>query len=80
VVGWNIAGRVGYLFDTVVHPRTGQPYTNAEMARMSAGGLTAEEVEGIRSGTFSDPTVKQVAALVIRHLFGLFVTGIIYLR
>ena len=30
---------------------------------MSAGGLTEEEVEGIRSGKISDPTVGQAAAL-----------------
>ena len=55
--------RVGYLFDTIVHPRTGEPYTNAEVARMSAGGLTEEEAEGIRTGAVPDPTVGQVAAL-----------------
>jgi hypothetical protein len=30
---------------------------------MSAGGLTEEEVEGIRTGAIPDPTVGQVAAL-----------------
>jgi hypothetical protein len=30
---------------------------------MSAGGLTEEEVQGIRSGAIPDPTVGQVAAL-----------------
>jgi transcriptional regulator with XRE-family HTH domain len=59
----DLAGRVRHLFDTVVHPRTGEPYTNAEVARMSAGLLTEEEVVGIRTGRIADPTVKQVAAL-----------------
>ena len=48
--GQNLAARVGHLFDTVLHPRIGEPYTNAEVARMSAGSLTEEEVEGIRTG------------------------------
>jgi transcriptional regulator with XRE-family HTH domain len=61
--GQNLAGRVQHLFDAVRHPKTGEPYTNAEVARMSAGGLTEEEVEGIRTGAISDPTLKQVAAL-----------------
>ena len=61
--GQDLAGRVGHLFDTIVHPGTGEPYTNAEVARMSVGALTEEEVEGIRTGDISDPTVKQVAAL-----------------
>lgn len=30
---------------------------------MSAGGLTEEEVEGMRTGRMADPTVGQVAAL-----------------
>jgi len=58
-----VAGRVGHLFENIVHPRTGEPYTNAEVARMSAGGLTEEEVEAIRTGKIADPTVGQVAAL-----------------
>jgi transcriptional regulator with XRE-family HTH domain len=61
--GQDLSGRVGHLFRAVWHPRTGEPYTNAEVARMSAGGLTEEEVEGIRTGTIPDPTVGQVAAL-----------------
>jgi transcriptional regulator with XRE-family HTH domain len=61
--GRNLAARVQHLFDTVVHPGTGEPYTNAEVARMSVGVLTEEEVKGIRTGAISDPTVGQVAAL-----------------
>jgi transcriptional regulator with XRE-family HTH domain len=59
----DLAARVGHLFETVVHPRTGEPYTNAEVARMSVGSLTVEEVEGMRTGRIADPTVSQVAAL-----------------
>jgi hypothetical protein len=33
------------------------------VARLSAGALTEEEVEGIRTGAISDPTVSRVAAL-----------------
>jgi transcriptional regulator with XRE-family HTH domain len=59
----DIAGSVESLFGAVRHPRTGEPYTNAEAARLSAVGLTEEEVEGIRTGETSDPMVGQVAAL-----------------
>jgi hypothetical protein len=55
--------RVGHLFGAIVHPETGEPYTDAEVARMSAGELTEEEVEGMRTGRIADPTVGQVAAL-----------------
>lgn len=61
--GLGVAGRVEHLFGVVRHPRTGEPYTSAEVARMSAGGLTEEEVEGTRSGAIADPTVGKIVAL-----------------
>jgi transcriptional regulator with XRE-family HTH domain len=60
--GRDLATRVGHLYEAVRHPGTGEPYTNAEVARMSAGGLTEEEVEGIRADVIPDPTIGQVAA------------------
>jgi transcriptional regulator with XRE-family HTH domain len=63
VEGRDLAARVGHLFATVMHPGTGEPYTNAEVAKMSAGVLTEEDVGGIRSGANPDPTIGQVAAL-----------------
>jgi hypothetical protein len=56
VEGWDLGARVKHLFDTVVHPRTGEPYTYAEVARMSAGGLTEGEVESI--GPARSPTPR----------------------
>jgi transcriptional regulator with XRE-family HTH domain len=47
----------------VKNPKTGEPYTNAEVTRMSAGDLTVEDVEGIRTGKIADPSVGRVAAL-----------------
>jgi hypothetical protein len=61
VEGQDLAARVESLFQTIRHPATDEPYMNAEVARMSAGVLT--EVEGMRTGKVSDPTVGQVAAL-----------------
>ena len=59
----DLAARVVHLFESIRHPATGEPYTNANVARMSAGVLTEEEVAGIRTGAIPDPTVGQVAAL-----------------
>jgi len=42
---------------------TGDSYSSAEVARMSAAALTERDVEGIRTGRIPDPTVGQVAAL-----------------
>jgi transcriptional regulator with XRE-family HTH domain len=58
-----VAGRLEHLFEVVRNPKTGEPYTNAEVARMTLGDLSEEDVEGIRTGALGDPTVGQVAAL-----------------
>jgi len=63
-----LAGRLEHLFDATRNPSTGEPYTNAEIARMTLGDLSEEEVEGIRSGDIADPTVSQVSALA--NVFG----------
>ena len=58
-----VAGRLEHLFEVVRNPKTGEPYTNGEVARMTLGDLSEEDVERIRTGAVSDPTVGQVAAL-----------------
>src|SRR5215211_3059489 len=58
-----LTGRVEHLFDVVGNPKTGEPYTNAEVARMTLGDLSEKDVEGIRTGSIGDPSVGQVAAL-----------------
>jgi transcriptional regulator with XRE-family HTH domain len=62
-VSRGLAGRVEHLFEVVRNPTTGEPYTNTEVARMSLGDLSEEDVEGMRTGTIGDPSVGQVAAL-----------------
>ncbi|HEX5699397.1 MAG TPA: helix-turn-helix domain-containing protein [Rubrobacter sp.] len=57
-----VAGRREHVFEVVRNPKTGASYTNAEIARMTLGDLS-EDVERIRTGAVSDPTVGQVAAL-----------------
>jgi transcriptional regulator with XRE-family HTH domain len=59
-----LSGRLEHLFEVVRNPKTGEPYTNAEVARMTLGDLSEEDVESIRTGASRDPTVGQVAALV----------------
>jgi hypothetical protein len=58
-----VAARLEHVFEVVRNPSTGEPYTNAEVARMRLGDLSEEDVEKIRSGAVSDPSVGQVAAL-----------------
>ncbi len=58
-----IADRLEYLFKTIIDEGKGRPYTNAEVAKMSFGEITEEEVIGIRSGELGQPTLDQVLAL-----------------
>jgi len=67
-----VAGRLEHVFKVVRNPKTGEPYTNAEVARMTLGDLSEADVDGIRSGDISDPTVSQVAALA--SVFGVEVS------
>jgi transcriptional regulator with XRE-family HTH domain len=61
--GRGLAARVRRLFETIRHPRTGEPYTNLEVARMTLGDLSGEDLEGIRTGRIADPAMGKVAAL-----------------
>ena len=58
-----LAGRIGRLFDVINDPRTGETYTSSGIARMSLGDLTEEDVEGLRSGSVSDPPLSHLLAL-----------------
>lgn len=58
-----VAERLEHLLDTFVDEKKGRPYTSAEVAKMSLGGITEEEVVGIRSGEIKHPTLDQVLAL-----------------
>lgn len=58
-----VADRLEYLVDTIVDEKKGRPYTAAEVAKMSLGGITEEEVAGIRSGEIGYPTLDQVLGL-----------------
>jgi transcriptional regulator with XRE-family HTH domain len=58
-----IAERLEHLFHTIIDEKKGRPYTNAEVARMSVGGVSELEVAGIRSGEIANPTLDQVLAL-----------------
>jgi len=58
-----LAGRLEHLFEVIRNPKTGEPYTNGEVARMTLGDLSEEDVERVKTGAESDPSVGQVAAL-----------------
>src|SRR5215216_3737340 len=62
-VSYGVAARLEHLFEVVRNPKTGEPYTNTEVARMTLGDLSEKDVEGIRTGAIGDPSVGQVAAL-----------------
>jgi hypothetical protein len=59
----SIADKTNRLFDVVRNEKSGMPFTNAEVARMSLGDLSEEHVEQIRSGELTNPSMNQVVAL-----------------
>jgi len=59
----SLAEKTDRLFDVINNETTGKPYTNAEIARLSLGDLTEEQVEQIRTGKLTDPSMKQVVTL-----------------
>jgi transcriptional regulator with XRE-family HTH domain len=65
----DIAGKTDRLFEEILDNNTGEPYTNAEVARKSLGDLTEEELEGISTGTSANPSVTQIIA--VADVFGI---------
>jgi transcriptional regulator with XRE-family HTH domain len=59
----SIAEKTNRLFEVVRNEKSGLPFTNAEVARMSLGDLSEEHVEKIRSGKLTNPSMNQVVAL-----------------
>jgi len=49
-VSKGVAERLEHLFEVVRNPKTRKPYSNAEVARMTLGDLSEEDVESIRTG------------------------------
>ena len=58
-----VEGKVEHLFEMIRNPKTVEPYTNAEVVRMSTGVLAEADVEGIMAGRIADPLMGQIAAL-----------------
>ena len=59
----SVANKTNRLFEAVRNEKSGAPFTNAEVARMSLGDLSEEQVEQIRSGKLTNPSMSQVVAL-----------------
>lgn len=59
----DLSDRVNHLFDTIRNDKTGESYTDAEVAHMSLGDLTEEEVNAIRTGSDPNPSMNKVIAL-----------------
>jgi hypothetical protein len=59
----SIAEKTNRLFNVVRNEKSGMPFTNAEVARMSLGDLSEEHIGQIRSGGLTNPSMNQVVAL-----------------
>ena len=61
--GPSLADRLELFFDLAKNPHTGRPLTKWEVARLSLGHLDEREVEALRRGELTDPTMSQLLAL-----------------
>lgn len=59
----DLSDRVNYLFNTMRNDKTGESYTDAEVARLSLGDLTEEEIDDIRTGSDPNPSINKVISL-----------------
>ncbi|MDQ3863285.1 MAG: hypothetical protein M3317_07275 [Actinomycetota bacterium] len=59
----SLAAKTNRLFEIIKNDTTGKPYTNAEVARMSLGDLSEEQIEQIRTGRLTNPSMKQIVTL-----------------
>ncbi len=59
----DIAEKVARLMGIPKTEASARSYTDADVARLSFGDLTADDVEAIRTGGQPDPSVEQVRAL-----------------
>ena len=63
-----LAERVAHLMEIPVDETTGKRYTDADVARLSFGDLSENDVKAIRTGTLLDPSGDQIMALA--EVFG----------
>ncbi|HEV2743137.1 MAG TPA: hypothetical protein VGV91_08290 [Rubrobacter sp.] len=59
----SLARAVTVLLRTTPNSRTGKPFTPEDVARVSGGQLTAEQVRALQTGELTDPAMSQLVAL-----------------
>lgn len=58
-----IAEKIAHLMEMQSQETASKSYTDADVARLSFGGLSEGDVEAMRTGKLTDPSVEQVTAL-----------------
>ncbi len=58
-----ISQKFAHLVEVLSNETDGKSYTDADLARLSFGGLREEDVKAIRTGALKDPSVDQITAL-----------------
>lgn len=66
--GSTLPDRLNLLFDVLVNRETGKPYTNEQVAELSKGRLTVEQLARARAGDIDD--FKGVQYLALSDVFG----------
>ncbi len=58
-----ISEKFAHLVDVLGNESDSKSYTDADVARLSFGGLSEEDARAIRTGALTDPSVDQITAL-----------------
>ncbi|MDP9474278.1 MAG: hypothetical protein M3R38_00990 [Actinomycetota bacterium] len=59
----SLARALTVLMQTSLNDRTGKPFTAEDVARLSGGRLTPDQVRGLQTGELTDPAMSQLVAL-----------------
>lgn len=59
----SLADLLNHLFETLLEPKSGRPYTNVEISTLAQGRLGAEEISQMRAGDLRNPTRDQLLSL-----------------
>lgn len=61
--GDSVSVRLDYLFDAIPNDKTGESFTEVDVARLSLGRLGERDVSGMRSGELANPSREMLLAL-----------------
>lgn len=63
IASTSVADKLNYLFEAIPDEQTGKPLTNEDVASVSQGRLSSGQIEALRSGQRTNPSIRELLAL-----------------